>query len=148
MTTTVANVSLLVRRYCEVLICKQVSKPNIKMPNSTDNTVEIVALVLKLEREIMDAIESKNSAALNEMVRDDFTYRTHFGAAASKAEFFRALLRSMEISRLTARNSTSTFTAKRDTHRVQRARARAPEGQTERKHGCVHPMSSSNERAG
>jgi ketosteroid isomerase-like protein len=103
------------------------------MPNSTDNTAETVELLLKLERDIMNAIESKNSATLAEMVRDDFTYRTHFGAAATKAQFLQSIASfPMEIISIGGEElnvdvygETAILTG------VQRARARAPEGQPE-----------------
>jgi ketosteroid isomerase-like protein len=103
------------------------------MPNSTDNTAETVELLLKLERDIMNAIESKNSATLAEMVRDDFTYRTHFGAAATKAQFLQSIASfPMEIISIDGEElnvdvygETAILTG------VQRARARAPEGQPE-----------------
>jgi ketosteroid isomerase-like protein len=89
--------------------------------------------ILQLEREIMQAIKSKDATALEPMLADDFTYRTHFGAEATKPEFLQSIasfpveilsLRGEEL-RVNVYGEIAILTG------VQRAEARAPEGQPE-----------------
>jgi ketosteroid isomerase-like protein len=103
------------------------------MSDSTNNAAETAEVILKVEHDIMDAIQSKNTTALAPMLADDFTYRTHFGAEANKTEFLQSVasfpleilsLRGEEIS-VNVYGETGIITG------VQRAKARAPEGQAE-----------------
>ncbi len=103
------------------------------MTNSTTNTAETVAQILKLERDIMEAIKTKNPTALAAMVAEGFTYRTHFGAAATKQEFLQSIASfPMEIVSISGEElnvdlygETAILTG------VQHAEARAPEGEPE-----------------
>ena len=103
------------------------------MSDSTNIAAETVEVILKVEHDIMDAIKSKNTTALAPMLADDFTYRTHFGAEASRTEFLQSVasfpleilsIRGEEIS-VNVYGETAIITG------VQRAEARAPEGQPE-----------------
>jgi ketosteroid isomerase-like protein len=100
------------------------------MTDSTNNAAEAI---LQLERDIMDAIKSKNATALAPMLSDDFTYRTHFGAEASKTEFLQSIasfpveilsIRGEEL-KVNVYGETAVITG------VQRAEARAPTGEPE-----------------
>ncbi|HEV7799097.1 MAG TPA: nuclear transport factor 2 family protein [Pyrinomonadaceae bacterium] len=102
------------------------------MSNSTDSA-ETVEAILQIERDIMAAIKSKDATALAPMLADDFIYRTHFGAEADKAEFLQSIasfpveilsIRGEEL-KVNVYGETAVLTG------VQRAEARAPEGQAE-----------------
>ena len=107
------------------------------MSDSTNNTAETIELILGLERDIMDAIRSKNTTALAPMLADEFIYRTHFGAEASKPDFLQSIatfpmeILSLEGDELNVNiyGETAILTG------VQRAQARPPEGQPEE--SCV-----------
>ena len=45
------------------------------MTDSTDNSAEAAELILEIERAIMAAIKSKDAAALEPMLADEFVYR-------------------------------------------------------------------------
>jgi ketosteroid isomerase-like protein len=103
------------------------------MTNSTNNTTEAVAAILQIERDIMDAIKGKNATALAPLLADDFTYRTHFGAEATKTEFLQSIasfpveilsLRGEEL-KVNVYGETAVLTG------VQHAEARAAEGEPE-----------------
>ncbi len=100
------------------------------MTNSTDNADEAI---LQIERDIMAAIKGKDVAALEPMLADEFTYRTHFGAEADKAEFLKSIasfpmkilsLRGEEL-RVDVYGETAVLTG------VQLAEAQPPEGEAE-----------------
>ncbi|HEY0430294.1 MAG TPA: nuclear transport factor 2 family protein [Pyrinomonadaceae bacterium] len=99
----------------------------------TNNTAETVEVILALERDIMEAIRTKNTPALTSMVGDDFVYRTHFGAVANKDEFLQSVasfpmeiiaVRGEELN-VDVYGETAILTG------VQVAQARPPEGQPE-----------------
>jgi ketosteroid isomerase-like protein len=103
------------------------------MTDSTNNATEAVETILKIERDIMAAIKSKDASALAPLLAEDFIYRTHFGAEADKTEFLQSIasfpveilsLRGEEL-RVNLYGDTGVLTG------VQRAEARAPEGQAE-----------------
>lgn len=52
---------------------------------------DVTSEVLQIEREIMTAIRNKDAATLERLLADDFSYRTHFGAEANKAEFMKSV---------------------------------------------------------
>ena len=100
------------------------------MTNSNDNAAEAL---LQIERDIMAAIKGKDTAALETMLADEFTYRTHFGAEADKAEFLKSIasfpmkilsLRGEELN-VDIYGETGVITG------VQIAEARPPEGEAE-----------------
>lgn len=99
------------------------------MTDSTDAAAKTQA-ILDLEREIMTAIRNKDAATLQPLLADDFVYRTHFGAEASKAEFLKSVaafpveIVSIHGDELKANvyGETAVITG------VQRAEARLPEG--------------------
>jgi ketosteroid isomerase-like protein len=100
---------------------------------SSTNSSETSEVVLKIERDIMAAIRSKDATALAPLLADDFVYRTHFGAEANKTEFLESIasfpveilsLRGEEL-KVNVYGETAVLTG------VQRAEARAPEGQVE-----------------
>lgn len=101
----------------------------------TDLTNDEVAdeEVLAIEREIMAAIRSKDAAALEPMLADDFCYRTHFGAETDKAGFLQSVTSTpFEILSLHGEElnvniygDTAVLTG------VQIAEARPPEGEKE-----------------
>ena len=103
------------------------------MSNSTNNTAETIELILGLERDIMDAIRSKNITALAPLLAEEFIYRTHFGAEAAKPDFLQSIatfpmeILSLEGDELNVNvyGETAILTG------VQRAQARPPEGQPE-----------------
>lgn len=103
------------------------------MTDSTNNAPEAAEAILQIERDIMDAIKSKNATALAPMLADDFIYRTHFGAEANKTEFLHSIasfpveilsIRGEEL-KVNVYGETAVLTG------VQRAEARAPEGEPE-----------------
>ncbi|HEV7473185.1 MAG TPA: nuclear transport factor 2 family protein [Pyrinomonadaceae bacterium] len=103
------------------------------MSNSTNNAAETAAVILKLERDIMDAIRNKNTTALAPLLADGFTYRTHFGAAANKAEFLQSIA-SFPMNILSIHGEELNVDVYGETAiltGVQRAEARAPEGPPE-----------------
>lgn len=100
---------------------------------STNDLHEAAAAILQMERDIMDAIKNKNAATLAPMLSDDFVYRTHFGAEANKTEFLQSIasfpveilsIRGEEL-KVNVYGETAVLTG------VQRAEARAPEGEPE-----------------
>lgn len=100
---------------------------------SSTNSSETSEVVLKIERDIMAAIRSKDATALAPLLADDFVYRTHFGAEANKTEFLESIasfpveilsLRGEEL-KVNFYGEIAVLTG------VQRAEARAPEGQAE-----------------
>ena len=100
------------------------------MTNSNDNAAEAL---LQIERDIMAAIKSKDTAALDPMLVDEFVYRTHFGAEADKAEFLKSIasfpmkivsLRGEELN-VNIYGETAVITG------VQIAEACPPEGEAE-----------------
>ena len=102
------------------------------MTDSTSND-EIAETILKIERDIMAAIKSKDRAALEPMLAEEFVYRTHFGAEADKAAFLESIaffpveilsLRGEEL-KVNVYGETAVLTG------VQIATARPPEGETE-----------------
>ncbi len=101
------------------------------MADSTNN--ETVEFILGLERDIMDAIRTKNTATLASMVSDDFVYRTNFGAAATKAEFLQGIASfPMEIVSIRGEElNVDVYGEIAILTGVQVAEARAPEGQPE-----------------
>ena len=100
------------------------------MTDSNDNAAEAL---LQIERDIMAAIKGKDTAALETMLADEFTYRTHFGAEADKTEFLKSIASfPMEILSLRGEElnvdiygETGVITG------VQIAEARPPEGEAE-----------------
>jgi len=103
------------------------------MSDSTNNTTETVELILGLERNIMEAIRTKNTPALTSMVSDDFVYRTHFGAAATKEEFLQSIASfPMEIFSIRGEElNVDVYGDVAILTGVQVAQARPPEGQPE-----------------
>jgi ketosteroid isomerase-like protein len=103
------------------------------MSDSTNNPTEIVELILGLERDIMEAIRTKNTPALTSMVRDDFVYRTHFGAAANKEDFLKSVASfPMEIISIRGEElNVDVFGETAILTGVQVAQARPPEGKPE-----------------
>ena len=100
------------------------------MTDSNDNAAEAL---LQIERDIMAAIKGKDTAALETMLADEFTYRTHFGAEADKTEFLKSIasfpmkilsLRGEELN-VDIYGETGVITG------VQIAEARPPEGEAE-----------------
>jgi len=100
------------------------------MTNSTDNASESI---LQIERDIMDAIKNKNATSLAPLLADDFIYRTHFGAEMTKPEFLHSIasfpveilsIHGEEL-KVNVYGETAVITG------VQRAEARAPEGEPE-----------------
>ena len=103
------------------------------MTDSTDNSAEAAELILEIERAIMAAIKSKDAAALEPMLADEFVYRTHFGAESDKAAFLVSVasfpveilsLRGEEL-KVNVYGETAVLTG------VQLAEARPPEGEPE-----------------
>lgn len=103
------------------------------MTDSTNNAPEAAEAILQIERDIMDAIKSKNATVLAPLLADDFIYRTHFGAETNKTEFVQSItsfpveilsIRGEEL-KVNVYGETAVLTG------VQRAEARAPEGEPE-----------------
>jgi ketosteroid isomerase-like protein len=87
--------------------------------------------VLRVEREIMSAIEAKNAAALDPMVAEEFTYRTHFGAESNKSEFLQSIA-AIPVEIISMRGEELKVNVYGDTAiitGVQLAEARLPEGE-------------------
>ena len=103
------------------------------MTNSINNSDNAAEALLQIERDIMAAIKGKDTAALETMLADEFTYRTHFGAEADKTEFLKSIASfPMEILSLRGEElnvdiygETGVITG------VQIAEARPPEGEAE-----------------
>lgn len=102
------------------------------MTDST-NHAEGAETLLQIERDIMAAIKSKDRAALEPMLAEEFIYRTHFGAEADKTAFLESIasfpveilsLRGEEL-KVNVYGETAVLTG------VQIAEARPPEGETE-----------------
>lgn len=97
-----------------------------KLTNPSD-----VETILQLARDIMAAIKTKDTAALEPLVGDEFIYRTHFGAESNKTEFLQSIavipveIVSIEGEELKVNvyGDTAIVTG------VQRAQARLPEGE-------------------
>ena len=96
-------------------------------------TADFISEILQIERDIMAAIKSKDTVALEPMLADEFVYRTHFGAEADKAAFLESItsfpveiisLRGEEL-KVNVFGDTAVLTG------VQVAEARPPEGETE-----------------
>lgn len=89
--------------------------------------------ILDLEHEIMTAIRNKDAATLEPLLADDFIYRTHFGAEASKAEFLKSVAAfPVEIVSITGDEvKASVYGETAVITGVQRAEARLPEGGVE-----------------
>jgi ketosteroid isomerase-like protein len=94
---------------------------------------DVTSDILQIERDIMSAIKSKDTAALEPLLADEFVYRTHFGAEADKAAFLESItsfpveiisLRGEEL-KVNVYGDTAVLTG------VQLAEARPPEGETE-----------------
>ena len=106
---------------------------NFKLTDSTNNSAETADVILQIERDIMAAMKSKDAAALEPMLADEFVYRTHFGAEADKAAFLESITSfpveilslSSEELRVNVYGETAVLTG------VQLAVARPPEGETE-----------------
>jgi len=100
---------------------------------STNKNAEVVEAILQIERAIMAAIKSKDAAALEPLLAEEFIYRTHFGAESDKPAFLESIasfpieilsLRGEEL-KVNLFGETAVLTG------VQRAEARAPEGELE-----------------
>ena len=96
-------------------------------------TADFSSEILQIERDIMSAIKSKDTVALEPMLAHEFVYRTHFGAEADKNAFLESItsfpveivsLRGEEL-RVNVYGDTAVLTG------VQVAEARPPEGETE-----------------
>jgi ketosteroid isomerase-like protein len=99
----------------------------------TNDSGEAVEAILQIERDIMAAIKSKDANALEQMLADEFIYRTHFGAEADKRAFLESIasfpieilsLRGEEL-KVNLFGETAVLTG------VQRAEARPPDGEPE-----------------
>ena len=89
--------------------------------------------ILQLERDIMAAIKSKDASTLAPLLTDDFVYRTHFGAESNKAEFLQSIT-AFPVEILSIHGDELKVNVYGDTAvltGVQRATARAPEGEPE-----------------
>lgn len=89
--------------------------------------------ILQIERDIMSAIKSKDTAALDPMLADEFVYRTHFGAEADKAAFLDSII-SFPVEIISLRGEELNVNIFGDTAvltGVQVAEARPPEGEAE-----------------
>src|SRR6185503_11553663 len=100
---------------------------------TTNHNSETVEAILQIERDIMAAIKSKDAAALGPLLAEEFIYRTHFGAESGKQAFLESIasfpieilsLRGEEL-KVNLFGETAVLTG------VQRAEARAPEGEPE-----------------
>ena len=99
----------------------------------TDRNQDSAEDILQLEREIMEAIKTKNASALEPLVGDDFVYRTHFGAESNKQEFLQSIA-AFPVEILSIRGEELKVNVYGDTAvltGVQRAPARPPEGSPE-----------------
>lgn len=103
------------------------------MTNSTNTAADVTEDILRIERDIMEAIKNKDAATLEPMVADDFIYRTHFGAEAARDEFLKSIasfpveilaIRGEEL-KVNVYGETAVLTG------VQFAEVRVPEGATE-----------------
>lgn len=103
------------------------------MTDSTDTSAEAEQAILQIERDIMAAIKNKDAATLEQLLADDFIYRTHFGAEAAKAEFLKSIA-SFPVEILAIRGEELKVNVYGDTAvltGVQIAEARATEGAAE-----------------
>ena len=100
---------------------------------TTNNNNEVVEAIMQIERDIMAAIKSKDATALEPLLAREFIYRTHFGAESDKHAFLESIasfpieilsLRGEEL-KVNLFGETAVLTG------VQRAEARAPEGELE-----------------
>jgi ketosteroid isomerase-like protein len=101
------------------------------MTNPMENS--IAEKILQIEREIMAAIKAKDASALAAHVAGDFVYRTHFGAESNKDEFLQSIA-AIPVEILSMRGEDLKVNVYGETAiltGVQRAEARAPEGEVE-----------------
>jgi len=100
---------------------------------TTSDNNEASETILQIERDIMAAIKSKDATALEPLLAEEFIYRTHFGAESDKHAFLESIasfpieilsLRGEEL-KVNLFGETAVLTG------VQRAEARAPEGEPE-----------------
>ena len=61
------------------------------MTDSTNPSAEISLEILRIARDIREAIRNKDTVTLEPLLADDFVYRTHFGAEVAKAEFLKSI---------------------------------------------------------
>jgi len=103
------------------------------MTNRGDAAGDFTSEILQIERDIMSAIKSKDTVALEPMLAHEFVYRTHFGAEADKRGFLESIaafpieilsLRGEEL-KVNLFGETAVLTG------VQYAQARPPEGEPE-----------------
>lgn len=103
------------------------------MTNQDNSAADFGSEILQIERDIMAAIKSKDRAALEPMLAEEFVYRTHFGAEADKAAFLESIA-SFPVEILSLRGEELMVNVYGDTAvltGVQIAEARPPEGETE-----------------
>ncbi len=89
--------------------------------------------ILQLERDVMNAIKTKDATTLANFVADDFVYRTHFGAESDKSEFLKSIA-SIPVEIISMRGDELNVSIYGDVAvltGVQRAVARVPESQPE-----------------
>jgi len=101
------------------------------MPNPDGS--KTAQTILQIERDIMAAIKGKDAAALEPFVADEFVYRTHFGAESNKAEFLQSIA-AIPVEIISMRGDELKVNVYHDVAiltGVQRAEARAPEGEIE-----------------
>jgi ketosteroid isomerase-like protein len=101
------------------------------MTESTHKAAETI--ILQIEDDIIAAIKSKDTVALEPMLAEEFVYRTHFGAEADKAAFLESIA-SFPFEILSLRGEELNVNVFGDTAvltGLQIAVARPPEGETE-----------------
>jgi ketosteroid isomerase-like protein len=103
------------------------------MTSTTNNSADTTDTILQIERRIMTAIKNKDALSLAPMLAEEFVYRTHFGAEASKSDFLDSIasfpievvsLQGEEL-KVNVFGETAILTG------IQRAEARVPEGEIE-----------------
>jgi ketosteroid isomerase-like protein len=103
------------------------------MTSTTNNSADTTDTILQIERRIMTAIRNKDVLSLAPMLAEEFVYRTHFGAEASKSDFLDSIasfpievvsLQGEEL-KVNVFGETAILTG------IQRAEARVPEGEIE-----------------
>lgn len=103
------------------------------MADSIENSSDAAAAILRITDEIMAAIKNKDAAALEQLLADEFIYRTHFGAEIDKPAFL-ASIASFPLEIVSLRGdelSVNVFDETAILTGLQCAQARGPEGGVE-----------------